>query len=516
MKTRTTHAARWHPALTLTVLTFLFVACRTPQATPVNLTILYTNDIHGYALPEPAPWVKSQPQPFVGGLAALEQAVTEERSKAAHHLLLDAGDVLTGQPASRFTLRDVKGGYLIAGMNLLGYDAACLGNHEFDGGLSNLNAIVERSEFPWLAANLQDRRERPAQLGRYSIFERGGIRIGVIGLTTPELGQLIDPRMLRRIEVTDPATLQPLIDEVRKKADLIALLTHIGVAGDKRLARKLQGIDLIIGGHTHTRLSPPIVENGVIICQTGCYLRNLGVLELTIAANKITAHNGRLRTLWHTDQTHASPKMTQLLSDLRKKVQALMADTLGEIKTAWTRSRSSECNSGTFIAECMRQAVGAQIGFINSGGIRSDVASGPITRAQLITVLPFSNKMVIFKLSGEQLQAVCRHNAQAQVVKDHGILQISGLSYRFRRQGEAEVELIGVSVGGQRLDPKATYTIATNDYIAFSQPMKYLGLVPTHRELRNQVVSEAVAQQIKAHRLIDAKIQKLMQEVAHN
>jgi len=489
-------------------------ACHTPPAGPIELTILHTNDIHGYALPEPATWVKKTPPPLIGGMAALELAVIAERKKAAHSLLFDGGDVSTGQPASRFIYRGVKGGYLIEAMNRLGYDAACIGNHEFDAGLDNLRAMLELSSFPWLSANLHDKRENPLAIGTYRIFERGGLRIGVIGLTTTELSRLIDPRMLEGFEVDQPAeTLQPLIDQVRQKADLVILLTHIGLPGDQQLARSLKGVDLIIGGHTHTRLKKPIVTNGVIICQAGSYLRNLGVLKLTIENGKITAHSGRLRALWHDDKLHGSPEMGQLLREVRQRVKALMSDRLGQLKTGWKKGRSRETNAGTFIAECIRRRLSADIGMINSGGIRSDLPVGPISRGQLLTVLPFSNKLVLVELTGAQLRAVCAHNALSQLTRRHGILQLSGIRYRWRRVGDQKVALVEVQVGGKPLDDKQIYKIATNDYVAFSQPMKYLGLTPGRRTVRGGVVAGAVAAEIQRLGVVEARLENRMTEV---
>lgn len=493
------------------VLLLCFSLAFGAAAEPVEITLLYTNDIHGYALPEPAEWARDKAP--IGGLIALEHAVREERARAKLSLLLDGGDILTGQPSSDFPYQGAVGGYLVEAMNRLRYDAAALGNHEFDAGLENLRALMRLARFPFLSANLKDTRPEPLPFLPYKVFERGSLKIAVIGVMTPKLPRMVAPKLIEPFQVADPAkTLQPLIDRLAKEADLVVLLSHVGHAEERDLARALKGVHVILGGHSHSRIRRPALIGDTLVCQAGCYLANLGVLRLAVENKRVVRHSGELRELWHRSATSPSAEMRELVGEVKEKVDRLMADRLGELKTPWVKNRMAESNVGTFLAGCLAARAGAEVGFLNSGGIRTNLPAGPLSRGQLMTVLPFPNKLVRFEATGEELVAVCRNNALAVVTGDHGVLQMSGLSYRWKRKGRTDVEVSEVKVAGQPVDKKKSYRCATNDYIALHQPKKYLGIVPSKVEVLDAVVTEAVASEIKQRGAVEARTAGTMVE----
>jgi 2',3'-cyclic-nucleotide 2'-phosphodiesterase (5'-nucleotidase family) len=185
-------------------------------------------------------------------------------------------------------------------MNMMGYDAWCVGNHDMDISQENLAGLVRIANFPTTSANIEQRGKLfPPGTKPYLILERGGLRIGIIGLMSQELYGLVIQTNLTGIRVLSPVeTMQRYLDELDPKTDLLIALTHQGVTDDSILAASVQGLDLIVGGHSHTRLKSPMVVNGVYILQAGSNTEYLGVADLVVENDRITKLDGKLVQLW--------------------------------------------------------------------------------------------------------------------------------------------------------------------------------------------------------------------------
>ena len=490
------------PAITL-VAALLLASCGAPRPSgPIHLTILHTNDIHGKYRDTPATWKDGNPP--IGGFANLSAYVERERAKGGRTLLLDGGDLMTGNPICDIEYNGVQGGAMIEFMNRMRYDAMALGNHEFDSGLATLNGLLSLAKFPVLSANV-DRPEGGLFTGKsHVVLDVDGLRVGVIGLTTEHLYSVASKSALAGTRVRPAAEAAgAIVAQIDAKTDLIVLVTHIGVDGDKALAREVPGIDVIVGGHSHTRLTEPVVENGVIIVQAGAHGRNLGQLQLTVENDAVTAHTGQLVELWPLEG--GMPEIQSLAADFTAQIDREYGQVIGRLATPWRREGAGESNVGNWICDRVREHTGADVAAYNSGGIRKDVKAGPVTRLDVVELLPFENFIATFECTGADLLRLAQKNAEAAVGESSGILQLSGIRYAYAAGSNGAI-VSDVSVGGKPVDPAATYTVATVDFV-IGNGERYLGFVPQEPQVSSMLASALIMKAItESTTAIDARL----------
>ena len=475
-----------------TAVVFLLVACSAvATAQPRSLTILHTNDMHASFMPHEALWVRENPKPLVGGFAELFFVADSIRKSAPHVLMLDAGDVMTGNPITERMYRNASGGALFAMMNMIGYDAWCPGNHDFDISQDNLRALAAIARFPAVCANIvNDRDEYPAGNRPFVVIERGGLKVGVIGLMSQELYSLVNQNNLTGIKVLPPAaTLQRFIDELDPQTDLLIALTHEGVEDDSVLATAVTGLDIIVGGHSHTRLRKPKTVNGVIIVQTGSNAENLGELSVTVENDRVTSYEGKLIQLWARGNRPPSP-VSKLADSMQTEINKEYSEVIATLKEGWTRG-DGQSAVGTFIAEAQRTAAGADVGFMNNYGIRRDVPAGPLTKKSLFEVLPFRNILTTFQLSGKELRAVMAYNIARKPA-----IQIAGMSGRWKPGPDGAPVFLTILVGGKPLDDAAMYRCAASDYL-IGEAKRYLGVEVPQPLFLKQTVFAAVEKAVR-------------------
>lgn len=475
-------------------------------AGPWNLTLFHTNDTHSYFLPRPAVW--RDDGRMVGGVIPLAWHLEDQRQTAAPDIFLDAGDFMTGNPVCNLQENGVPGVAVARMMTALGYDVGVIGNHEFDIGSDNLVRLVPYFGFPLLAADIVDADGNPAFRREPVILERGGLKIGVMGFSCHGMEEVVASSRMPGLGMADQVELaQKMVADIDHRTDLLILITHNGVDGDKELARQLEGsgIDIIVGGHSHTRLKEPILESGILIVQAGSKMTNLGRLDLLVENDQVVKYSGRLIDLW-SDGTYADPALTKLVQGYEMQV----LDEYGrQIGTAAQdlRKGNGETNIGNWLADIMRQRAGSDVAFVNSGGIRKAIQAGPVTALDINEILPFANTLVVAELTDRQLAAVVQQNADAQVSKQHGILQVSGISYTFRKAPDGETaEVEEILVGGEPLQPGGIYTVAMPDFLALMAPV-YLNIdMPEVVDL-NVTMAQAVVEAVEATGVIDAEIE---------
>ncbi len=500
--------SRIRPAISAVVFTALFMAAGCAHQRSGTLTVLHTNDMHSQFSPTPATWVQKEPKPQIGGVVALDHQIRQARATYKATLLLDAGDIMTGTPLAKLKVDGALGGAYVQMLNELGYQALTIGNHEFDEGQENLFRLIDLARYDVLCANLYKGDQLVAKKP-YAIYEAGGLRVGVIGITLTELFEMTAKKNLDGIRVLDPAaTAQKYINEIDGKTDLIILLTHQGVDEDRNLARKTHGADVIVGGHSHTRLNKSIVENGVIIVQADSKSRYLGRLTLDIAGDAVVRHDYGLLPCWVDSVAQPNVLLANKVNGFREQIDAEYGRTIGHLQSDWQRDSQGESNVGNYIADAMRKAAFADFAMINSGGIRKDMAAGPIKKLDIVEILPFSNTLVTFACSGEELLKILQTNARAAARSDPGILQISGLSYQYRVLPQGGIEVTNAMVNNAPLDPKASYLGATIDFVLFGQTDRYFGFTPTGKtENTNLLLSDVVIEHIGAEPSVGSKVE---------
>jgi 5'-nucleotidase/UDP-sugar diphosphatase len=510
----------------LAITSCLLVMANTAAfAKEYQITILHTNDHHGH-------FQKFDPYPVkdVGGLAAQSTLVNivraEVENAGGHVMVLSAGDVNTGVPES--DLLDGEPDFNL--MNMIGYDAMTLGNHEFDNSLDVLMKQKGWAKFPFLAANVVMKGAGELLVDPYIIKEIYGLKVAILGLITEDVPTLVLPDNVKGLEFLDVIdTAEKYVPELKKKADLVIALTHIGyydsdseLVGDAQLAEAVPGIDVIVGGHTHTTLDQPVVVGDTLIVQADGYSEKVGRLNLTVDSDtdKVSNYtyelipvNGKKRVKYK-GKSYYQYVGTGFIED--KDIQKAMAAYLEgadellkkpvgtadvELVGGKSVSRSQETNLGNLITDGMRVKTGADIALQNGGGIRAGIAPGTITYRDVLTVQPFGNTLTEIMMTGAQIVEVL--NVAAVKVGSGGFMQVSGLKVTYNKiTGKAE----SVLVGNAPIEIEKTYKVVTNNFVAAGGD-GYKMLRPLAKYDTGYVDAEATMEYIRKHGKVDPKVE---------
>jgi len=438
------------------VLILTILALTPAYGREVNLRILYVNDFHGFAEPYKSPGA----QESLGGVASLAGAVAGLR-KEKPTLLLAAGDMIQGNSWANLP----RGKSAVDLMNLMRFDAMVVGNHEFDYGQEVLRKRIAAARFPVLGANVEGFKDG---LKAYVIKEIQGLKVAVIGVVTPDTPVSTHPKNVVGLKFLPPqAVLEKYLPEMKKQADLVIVLSHIGYQADRDLAAKVPGIGVIVGGHSHTKLLEPAVVNDTIIVQAWEHAKALGVLDLTVADGKVKGFSGRLEMI-KPGQGREDKAVGRLVKRYANRVNAVLREKIGEaaLDLEGEHVRARETNLGNLITDILRQAAGAQVAIINGGGIRAGIPKGAITVKDVYTVLPFDNYLVAIKLTGKQLREALEHGVSGDENRAGRFPQVSGLSFTYNPRALAGSRVKEVLIGGQPLDLQKEYVVATNDFMA--------------------------------------------------
>ena len=465
--------------LFLALALFALPVSSVTRAVAETLVVLHTNDHHG----RPAAF------PFIGGQAAAglpARATLVESIRAANEnvLVLDAGDINTGRPESNL----FAGRPDILGYNFIGYDAVVLGNHEFDRGLDALAGQMALAEFPFLSANI---RKSCGELFAqpYIIKSFDGFDAAVFGLTTTDTTAITHPGHIIGLRFEDEVeTARALVPRLRETADVVIALVHLGIydtprRGSIRLAREVPGIDLVVDGHSHTRLDEPVwVKNrvsGALVPVVQAWKWGLLVgrvdLEVSPRGARVTAFEsipvnlppeltGRRGIRAAQDE-----RLSAILEPFSRKADELLSVPVAYVPARITHrdGRRSETRLGALVADSMMWAAREfkpDFSVQNSGGIRDDIPRGMLTARTVHQVLPFENTVAVVDLPGKAVRRLLAHMAAGAASDGKGFPQVSA-ELRMavdRRSGG----VISVSIGGEPFDPERTYRVATNSYMA--------------------------------------------------
>jgi 5'-nucleotidase / UDP-sugar diphosphatase len=456
------------------ILSIFLLALFIPPAlfaaqTDVHLTILHVNDMHGHVLPATVknPDGKASiDNTTVGDAANLAGMIREERAKNPEGtLLLSAGDMFQGTPISNL----FKGTPVIEFMNYLEFDAMAVGNHEYDWGLDAFNQLLAAARFPFLSANIQNANDSSlCGVKPYIVMHRRNVNIAVIGLTTPDVAYLSKTGLTGNISAQNAANVLPSIIKkaTLEGAQIIIVLSHLGLDADRDLARRVPGIHIIVGGHSHTELMTPVTEGSTVIVQAGCYGLYLGVLELDIEMDKNPAPyrimKGALRKVTSGPGQPYDEKAARIVNAYRDRIKDQFAEVIGETAIDLTLDDKNESNIGNLICDMMKETTGADMALINSRSMRTNIPQGKITLEQVYTLLPFDNAIATMDLTGRQIMEILEHSA----AQPYGRLQVSGITISHDLSKPVGHRVEQVTVGGKPLVPDKTYRIVTNDFLA--------------------------------------------------
>jgi len=433
---------------------------RTPAAAPpraVEITLLQIND--AYVL-EPVDGGRR------GGMARLATLV--KRIRAAHRnvVFAHAGDALS--PSLMSTA--LRGAQMIAVLNALGLDVATFGNHEFDFGLAVLRERMAESRFRWLSSNVVERGSgRPfGGAAREALLERGGVGVGLFGLTTAETASTSAAGV--DVEFHDPQTEGKAVaaDLRRLGADLVVGVTHQHMSADRALANGAE-VDVILGGHEH---EPLVAEEGkALITKAGSDARYLVEVDVwmrpggALVERSWTFHEVSERL---PEDAGVAAIVRAYATRLGRELDTEVGRTTVPLEARRAPLRTQESNLGDFLADAMRARLDADVAMINGGGIRTDrvVPTGALTKRDVLGLLPFTNVVMKLAVTGARLREALEQGLSRLEREGGGYLQVSGLRLAYDPRLPAGRRVLGVEVGGAALDPARTYTVAVVDYLA--------------------------------------------------
>jgi 5'-nucleotidase / UDP-sugar diphosphatase len=420
-----------------------------------DLRILYFNDFHGFA--ESHRRIGSDE--LQGGIAYLSLRAAELR-KEKPSLLLAAGDMIQGDTWANL----FAGKSSIEVMNAMGVDAMVVGNHEFDFGKAVLAKRIDEARFPVLGANVTGF----DPLKPYVIRELGGLKVAIIGIVTEETPSATHPSNVAGLQFLPVVkTVQQYVTQLRDKVDLIIVLSHIGYNADMELAAAVKGIDVIVGGHSHTKAVKEIVVGQTVIVQAWEHGLVLGVLDVTFESGRITSVRDRLENITPASMKK-DEKVTAIVENYAGQVRASMGKVIGAalVDLNAENARTDESNMGNFVADIIRKESGAETAIINGGGLRTSIMKGPVTVGNIYSVLPFNNYILSIRLTGQQIKDALEYGVSGIAAKEGRFPQVSGISFTYSPARDTGKRIGTIMIAGQPIDLIRRYTVATNDFLA--------------------------------------------------
>ena len=446
------------------------------------IVILHTNDVHG-AISEYAK------------VAALKASYEK---LGAYVLLMDAGDFSQGDP----TVSISQGATAVELMNMAGYDVATTGNHEFDYGYANLTKLADQAQFPIVAANVLYK-GKVAFEDHMTFTSPTGVKIGVFGLATPETATKANPAKIKDVKILAGQSMfdcaQAQVDALKADGcDIIVCLGHLGIDAESvgnrsiDLLEKVKGIDIFIDGHSHSTLDDILEvtkDTGMVgrtmLTSTGTKLNNVGAV--------VIKDDGITTMPFSTDEAIVTPDKTvadraaAIQAEIDKDYGTVFAKTEVDLNGVKAEVRSGETNLGDLITDALvwgakDAGIKVDAAVTNGGGIRASIAKGDITKKDINTVLPFGNTLSIVKLTGAELLEALEASTYCTPDTIGGFPHVSGIVFTVDTtkaydagdlypgstyHAPKSINRVTIqSVGGKAFNPKTTYTIATNDFMA--------------------------------------------------
>lgn len=440
-----------------------------PERAPIHLVIFHTNDIHGQVLSRKATWLSKESPPEIGGLPRLAAKLAQLRAAEPQSILVDAGDWYQGTPEGSIDC----GLPFVQALAQLRFDAMCIGNHEFDHGVANVERLVREARLPAILANVRVRKAgaRLPFAKPWILIERHGVRIALVGLLTTSTPEITSPEVRPFEFATASEEMERVRKEIGDQADLIVPVGHLAVEESKVLAQNDRKLALIVSGHSHTYLKQGVREGECLIVQSGSKASALGRVDLWLDPGTFAPLRSQAQLIDLLDDPKAPASVDASVVAIRaacdvlaKSASAALETVVGELAQPLSRTVEHGCSTpGSWIADALRRRMKSDIGVHNRGGTRCDLEAGPVTRRHLFELLPFDNDAVAMDLSGEQVLSLARRSIEET---KHIGLDFSGLTLFVRRQADNTFRLARIEVGGRALDPKATYRVATNSFLS--------------------------------------------------
>lgn len=477
------------------------------------LTIISTNDVHGSLSNEGS---------YIGS-AVIAGYVNASRAKNPHGtLLLDAGDAMQGTMTSNL----FYGKAMIEVMNAMDYDAAGIGNHEFDWNTTKLAERVNEAEFPYLSANIFEKAtgNRPEWAKPYALFNKNGLKVGVIGFTSTETPSIVLADNIKGYNIVDPV---PYVNQYAKDlraqgADLIVVIAHEGansisngaVSGPiADLAEQFTGVDAIVGGHKHNNFAGTAA--GIPFVSNKDKGRGIGDIELRYDVLTGKVVSAKEMTIIPAATFTPDVAVKEIVDRYEAEVAPLKNEVVGKADVEITTDYNGESLMGNLMTDIMLKVTpGVDFAFTNAGGIRTGLKAGDITVGSVYAVMPFDNTLFTMKLTGAQIKEILEQGAKLE----KGMIQVAGLKFEYDSSLPAGSRVTKMTkLDGTPIALDQTYTIVTNDFLAggqdgFTTFAKGTDRVNTFRLIRDEMINWFKAETATGrviHPVIDGRVTKI-------
>ena len=394
-------------------LFLLFCASAPGEVRP--LTILHINDIHAHLSPS---------DQGLGGFAYLATAIRRERANCPECILLNAGDLVQGTPVSTI----FHGLPVFEVANLLGFDAATLGNHDFDYGWMQARKFIETANYPMVSANVVGADNRLFAPQPYVVLNVNHLRVAVIGALTDDMRNLSTPKLMEEWHTIPViATVRRYAAELKDKSDLIVLLGHLTGEEEKEFLESVPEIPVIVTGHLHNGLEREMTRDGRVLVRVKGYAEELGRLDLKVDTEK------KAPVSWTWKRIPIDASKIEPAADVAPLVKRWEDEVTARVDRplAVSRKNFNHAEVKALIEQAMRDETGADFAFMNLGGVRDELPEGQLLERHIWDIMPFDNLVVIAKVKGSDLPAVV--------------------------------------LGGRKPDPGREYTLAATDFTAANQ-----------------------------------------------
>lgn len=471
--------------VTIISLIFLF---STTNLFSEKISIYHTSDVHGMYSSRKAKWDKENSTRDIGGFAALMSLIKKDPNR---YILLDSGDMFQGTPEGNLT----KGIASIEFMNMLGYSAAVIGNHDYDFGEEALKNIAKLAKFPLLGANIylkgndeEKNQKKPDYIKPYTVINIDKRKIAILGIAGQHTKTSTLPKNVSHLNFKDEARETKLwIEEINKlNPDAILIVAHIGIDPNLsqqivdastytffqtrnstiQIARAAKNATIVFGGHNHTGLlkgwRDP--QTNTLICESYWGLTHVTKAEIEFddKTGKVKNVSCELIPLW-IDQVGEDEKVLKKWQEIYQNVSKEMDKVIAKAKKSLTfESETLDNPIGNFVTDVTRWKSNAEIAFQNAGGVRNVINAGEIKLRDIYQVMPFENTIVTLKMKGEDIYELLKDNLKPNKTS----MYISGIVVKYKINEQNQTEILEILLdNGTPIDPQKTYTVATNNYL---------------------------------------------------
>lgn len=429
-----------------------------------KLTIVHLNDVHGR--------VELDEREGAIGYARLKTKVEEMRKENPNLLLLNAGDTLHGTTMVNVT----KGETMVDLMGLVGFDVMVPGNHDFNYGYDRLLELKKRAKFPMVGSNIVKESDGSSDFEPYVIKElENGLKVGIFGLGTEETKYKSHPDNTVGIKFENPVKVaKDMVKELEKEnVDFIIALVHLGIEGSlettsKEVAEKVEGIDLIVDGHSHEILNKTYGDT--LLVQAESYTKNIGVVDIEIEDGKVVKKEGKLITFEEAKAYTPDEEIEKAIAKIEEINKPIVDVVVGKSKVELVgergKVRTGETNLGNLITDAMLKSTDADVAFTNGGGIRATISAGEVKVNDILTSFPFTNTLAVIEVKGSEIVAALERGVDTYPDEAGHFPHVSGMIYEFNPDKAVGSRVEKVTIKGEDLDPNKTYRLVTNDFMA--------------------------------------------------